>query len=225
MTHPTLYLPCISHAPDLYPVWERADGRHRRPVPSGHAQAGRSRPAAPDARHPGASRAGGEGVWTAPGVALGCNRPAGVAALRTEASLTVVHDGAILNAEALRRGLEADGVGFEARTMPNCCSPAATLGPSAARTYRGARSPWRSMMPGAGCCSCPATGSGQSRCISRSCPTARSPSPRKLKGLLAHPLLRRVPDITAVEDFLAYGYVPDDACLVAGVAKLPAAHG
>ena len=44
----------------------------------------------------------------------------------------------------------------------------------------------------------------------------------ELKGLLAHPLLRRVPDITAVEDFLAYGYVPDDACLVAGVKKLPA---
>lgn len=46
----------------------------------------------------------------------------------------------------------------------------------------------------------------------------------ELKGLLAHPLLRRVPDVTAVEDFLAYGYVPDDACLVAGVRKLPAGH-
>ena len=46
----------------------------------------------------------------------------------------------------------------------------------------------------------------------------------ELKGLVAHPLLRRVPDITSVEDYLAYGYVPDDACLVAGVKKLPAAH-
>jgi asparagine synthase (glutamine-hydrolysing) len=44
----------------------------------------------------------------------------------------------------------------------------------------------------------------------------------ELKGLLAHPLLRRVPDVTAVDDFLAYGYVPDDACIVAGVKKLPA---
>jgi len=44
----------------------------------------------------------------------------------------------------------------------------------------------------------------------------------ELKGLLAHPLLRRVPDVTAIEDFLAFGYVPDDACLVAGVRKLPA---
>lgn len=46
----------------------------------------------------------------------------------------------------------------------------------------------------------------------------------ELKGLLAHPLLRRTPDIRAVEDFLALGYVPDDACLIAGVRKLPAGH-
>ena len=46
----------------------------------------------------------------------------------------------------------------------------------------------------------------------------------ELKGLLAHPLLRRVPDLHAVEDFMALGYVPDDACLVAGVRKLPAGH-
>ena len=46
----------------------------------------------------------------------------------------------------------------------------------------------------------------------------------ELKGLMAHPLLRRRPSETAVEDFLALGYVPDDACFVAGVKKLPAGH-
>lgn len=46
----------------------------------------------------------------------------------------------------------------------------------------------------------------------------------ELKGLLAHPLLRRRPSEQAVEDYLAWGYVPDDACLVAGVRKLPAGH-
>ncbi|KQN28215.1 asparagine synthase [Sphingomonas sp. Leaf34] len=46
----------------------------------------------------------------------------------------------------------------------------------------------------------------------------------ELKGLLAHPQLRRVPDLRAVEDYLAFGYVPDDACLVAGVKKLAAGH-
>lgn len=46
----------------------------------------------------------------------------------------------------------------------------------------------------------------------------------ELKGLLAHPLFRRVPDPRAVDDFLAFGYVPDDASIMAGVRKLPAGH-
>src|SRR3569623_1176428 len=46
----------------------------------------------------------------------------------------------------------------------------------------------------------------------------------ELKGLLAHPLLRRAPDLTAIEDFMGLGCVPDDSCIVAGVKKLPAAH-
>ena len=46
----------------------------------------------------------------------------------------------------------------------------------------------------------------------------------EMKGVLAHPLFRRRPDIRAVEDYLALGYVPDDASIVAGVHKLPAGH-
>jgi len=44
----------------------------------------------------------------------------------------------------------------------------------------------------------------------------------ELKGLLAHPGLRRVPVLSAVEDYLAYGYVPDDTSIVQGVRKLGA---
>ena len=44
----------------------------------------------------------------------------------------------------------------------------------------------------------------------------------ELKGLLAHPLLRREVDPRAIEDFMALGYVPDHACIVSGVKKLPA---
>jgi asparagine synthase (glutamine-hydrolysing) len=46
----------------------------------------------------------------------------------------------------------------------------------------------------------------------------------ELKGLLAHPLLRRTPSPQAIDDYLAFGYVPDDASIVAGVRKLPAGH-
>ena len=46
----------------------------------------------------------------------------------------------------------------------------------------------------------------------------------ELKGLIAHPLLRREIEPRAVEDYMALGYVPDDTCIVAGVKKLPAGN-
>ena len=46
----------------------------------------------------------------------------------------------------------------------------------------------------------------------------------ELKGLLANPAVRREPDLTAVEDYFALGYVPDDACIVSGVKKLGGGH-
>jgi asparagine synthase (glutamine-hydrolysing) len=46
----------------------------------------------------------------------------------------------------------------------------------------------------------------------------------ELKGLLAHPLLRREADPLAVEDYLTWGYVPDHRCILKGVEKLPAGH-
>ncbi|MEE9433605.1 MAG: XrtA/PEP-CTERM system amidotransferase [Sphingorhabdus sp.] len=44
----------------------------------------------------------------------------------------------------------------------------------------------------------------------------------ELKALLAHPALRREPDMQAIEDYMAFGYVPDHRCIVKGVHKLPA---
>ncbi|MDQ4087394.1 MAG: amidotransferase 1, exosortase A system-associated [Pseudomonadota bacterium] len=46
----------------------------------------------------------------------------------------------------------------------------------------------------------------------------------ELKGLLAHPRLRRTPNPRAVDDYLAFGYVPDDTSIIEGVCKLPAGH-
>ena len=46
----------------------------------------------------------------------------------------------------------------------------------------------------------------------------------ELKGLAAHPRLRRSPNPQAVEDYLAFGYVPDDRSIVEGVKKLAAGH-
>ena len=44
----------------------------------------------------------------------------------------------------------------------------------------------------------------------------------ELKALLAHPALRREPDLHAIDDYMAFGYVPDHRCIVRGVKKLPA---
>jgi len=46
----------------------------------------------------------------------------------------------------------------------------------------------------------------------------------ELKGLLAHPLMRREVDPKAVEDFMAWGYVPDHRSILKGVKKLAAGH-
>ncbi len=42
----------------------------------------------------------------------------------------------------------------------------------------------------------------------------------ELKGLLAHPLLRREADPLAIEDYLAWGYVPDHRSILKGVEKM-----
>ncbi|MEZ5688842.1 MAG: amidotransferase 1, exosortase A system-associated [Caenibius sp.] len=46
----------------------------------------------------------------------------------------------------------------------------------------------------------------------------------ELKGLLAHPLLRREIDPLAIEDYLTWGYVPDHRSILKSVEKLPAGH-
>ncbi len=46
----------------------------------------------------------------------------------------------------------------------------------------------------------------------------------ELKGLLAHPALRRELNLFALDDYLAFGYVPDHTSIVTGVQKLAAGH-
>lgn len=46
----------------------------------------------------------------------------------------------------------------------------------------------------------------------------------ELKALLAHPAFRHEIDPLAIEDYLAWGYVPDHRSILKGVEKLPAGH-
>lgn len=166
----------------------------------------------------------GAGVWTAPGVGLGLRKDGAGPLVGADGAIAVVHDGAIQNAAALRAELTAYGHVFE------------TIG-DAELILQG----WRQWGPA---CLDHFDGSfafalfdAQRQCLF----LARDRLGVKplhyaaladgslifsseLKGLLANPLLRREPDIRAVEDYLALGYVPDDACIIAGVRKLAAGH-
>jgi asparagine synthase (glutamine-hydrolysing) len=173
----------------------------------------------------------GSGVWTAPGVGLGHRRLA-IIDLATgeqpmhsaDGALTVAFNGEIYNFQALRQELEASGATFRTNSDTEVILHG-----------------WRKW--GADCVShfdgmfAFALYDAARRCLflardrlgvkplfytelNDGCVLFAS----ELKGLLAHPLVRRAPEISAVEDFMAYGYVPDDTSIVAGIRKLPAGH-
>ncbi len=173
----------------------------------------------------------GSGIWTAPGVGLGHRRLA-IIDLSTgdqpmtsaDGGLTVVFNGEIYNFRDVRRQLEASGAVFRTNSDtevilhgwrkwgPDCVSHfdgmfAFALYDQAsgalflARDRLGVKPLFYSE-------------------LSDGCVLFAS----ELKGITAHPLFRRAPEVTAIEDYMAYGYVPDDNCLLAGVKKLPAGH-
>jgi len=171
----------------------------------------------------------GEGVWTGPGVGLGHRRLsiidlAGSPQPMRDGDLALTYNGEIYNFAALRVELEAGGARF------------LTAGDTEVLLHG-----WRAWGPAmldrldgmfAFALHDAATGTlflardrfGVKPLHYAELPDGALAFASELKGLLAHPLLRRRPDPTAVEDYMAYGYVPDDACIVAGVRKLPAGH-
>lgn len=170
-------------------------------------------------------------VWTAPGVGLGHRRLA-IARIAGDAQpmlsrdkqLAITSDGEIFNPSGIRSDLEALGHVFDTASDGELILAA-----------------WRQWGPG---CLARLDGTFAFALFDAAAQTLFLARDRlgvkplhhallsdgslafasELKGLLAHPLLRRVPSPQAVEDYLALGYIPDDACLIAGVRKLPAGH-
>lgn len=173
----------------------------------------------------------GGGVWTAPGVALGHRRlsiidlagsPQPMASFDGRAML--VFNGEIYNFRELRRELENAGARFrtdgDSETIlaawqkwgPDCLARLHGMFAFAlydlnertlflARDRLGVKPLFTAML------------SDGSLAFAS-----------ELKGLLAHPLLRREIDPLAIEDYLAWGYVPDHRSILKGVEKLPAGH-
>ncbi len=173
----------------------------------------------------------GSGVWTAPGVGLGHRRLSiidlggGAQPMHSDdEALTLSFNGEIYNFIELRKELEAAGYAFRTNSDsevilhgwrhwgPDCVShfhgmfvfaiyDARTRQLFLARDRLGVKPLFYAAI---------ADGS----IIFGS----------ELKALTAHPALRREADLTAVDDYLAFGYVPDHACIIRGVKKLPAGH-
>lgn len=173
----------------------------------------------------------GEGVWTAPGLGLGHRRlsiidlagsPQPMAA--SEGDAVIVFNGEIYNFKDLRKELQALGAQFRTdgdtevilqawRHWGTDCLPRLhgmfvfALYDLRQRTLLLARD----------------------RLGVKPLHTARLADGSvifgsELKAMLAHPSLRREIDPLAIEDYLAWGYVPDHRSMLKGVDKLPAGH-
>jgi asparagine synthase (glutamine-hydrolysing) len=173
----------------------------------------------------------GGGVWTAPGVALGHRRLSIIdlagspqPMVSADGRAMLVFNGEIYNFRELRRELEAAGARFrtegDSETIlaawqkwgPDCLPHLHGMFAFAlydldkrtlflARDRLGVKPLFTAML------------SDGSLAFAS-----------ELKGLLAHPLLRREIDPLAVEDYLTWGYVPDHRSILKNVEKVPAGH-
>ena len=171
----------------------------------------------------------GEGIWTAPGVGFGHRRLSiidleGSPQPMSDGALTVTYNGEIYNFAEVRAALIAKGAVFR------------TAGDTEVLLHG-----WRAWGPGMlerlngmfafalhdadrGTLFLARDRLGVKPLHHALLSDGSLAFASELKGLLAHPLVRRSPDLRAVEDYMAWGYVPDDACIVAGVRKLAAGH-
>lgn len=173
----------------------------------------------------------GSGVWTAPGVGLGHRRLSIIDLAGSpqpmhsaDGRAAIVFNGEIYNYRELRRELAADGAQFRTdgdtevilaawqRWGVNCLSRfngmfAFALYDFSSRSLLLARDRL-----------------GVKPLFTAQLADGSLAFASELKGLLAHPLLRREVDPLAVEDYLTWGYVPDSRCILKGVEKLPAGH-
>ncbi len=173
----------------------------------------------------------GEGVWHAPGVALGHLRlsiidvagsPQPMAS--ADGRLMIVFNGEIYNFKALRADLAALGHHF--RTEGDTEVILAAWQQWGAACLNRLEGMFAFALHDA------ATQSlflardrfGVKPLFHTTLPDGTIAFASELKGLLALPHLRVQPDLTAVDDFMAFGYVPDDTSIVAGVRKLAAGH-
>ena len=173
----------------------------------------------------------GSGVWTAPGVGLGHRRlsiidlEGGAQPMHSDdEALTLTFNGEIYNFRELRVELEAAGSTFQTHSDSEVILQGwRHWGPACVSHFHGmfafaihdARSRQLFLARDR---------LGVKPLCYAQIPDGSVIFGSELKALTAHPALRRETDLAAVDDYMAFGYVPDHACIIRGVKKLPAGH-
>ncbi|MDT9597752.1 XrtA/PEP-CTERM system amidotransferase [Sphingosinicella rhizophila] len=173
----------------------------------------------------------GAGVWTAPGVGLGHRRLsiidlAGGAQpmLTADRKLAVTYNGEIYNFRELRSELSALGHAFRSDSDTEVILAGwRQWGPDCLRRFNGMFA-FALYDADADLIFLARDRLGVKPLFLAEVSDGALIFASELKALLAHPLLRRSPDPQAIEDYLAFGYVPDTRSILAGVGKLAAGH-
>jgi asparagine synthase (glutamine-hydrolysing) len=173
----------------------------------------------------------GSGVWTAPGVGLGHRRlsiidlATGDQPMRSpDGRIALSYNGEIYNFREIRSELETKGHVFRTESDTEVVLAGwRQWGPDCLRRFNGMFA-FALYDAGEDVLFLARDRLGVKPLYLATLPDGALVFASELKGLLAHPLLRRRPSPQALEDYLAYGYVPDDACMVEGVVKLAAGH-
>jgi asparagine synthase (glutamine-hydrolysing) len=171
----------------------------------------------------------GSGVWTAQGVGLGHRRLSiidlGGSAqpmLSADSAIAVTYNGEIYNFRDIRRELEGQGAVFRTDGDTEVLIHGwRAWGPALLPKLNGMFA-FALFDARAGCLFLARDRLGVKPLHYTYLSDGSVAFASELKGLLANPALRREPSLQAIEDYFALGYVPDDACIVAGVKKLPA---
>ena len=173
----------------------------------------------------------GAGVWTAPGVGLGHRRlsiidlEGGAQPMHSDdGALSLTFNGEIYNFRELRKELEAAGYSFATQSDSEVILHGwRHWGPACVSHFHGmfvfaifdARTKQLFLARDR---------LGVKPLFYAAIPDGSILFGSELKALTAHPALRREIDLSAIDDYLAFGYVPDHACIVRGVKKLAAGH-
>jgi asparagine synthase (glutamine-hydrolysing) len=171
----------------------------------------------------------GSGVWTGPGVGFGHRRlsiidlEGGVQPmLSADGRLALTYNGEIYNFREVRGELEALGHAFATHSDTEVILAAwAQWGTDCLARFNGMFA-FALFDAHSDCLFLARDRLGVKPLYLATLPDGALIFASELKGLLAHPSLRRTPSPQAIDDYLAYGYVPDDACMVEGVSKLAA---